>query len=208
MTIARSSSNSPASRAAHRPSRRQEILSAAVPVFSENGPRATIASIGARCGVHVSAIYYHFSGKDQLFSEVVESIAARIEAATVAAETQAGATMPMAAAVETAWRWSEQHRDEARILYSWAGSGPVAARRARQRFIERYRDRVISRIPRRSRSKPIDDLVDRLAVRTYMNMAMGLSQSWVVGETIGGTSDRERIVAALTSVSRRLTGAP
>jgi AcrR family transcriptional regulator len=197
-----------AGRPAHRPSRRADIIKAATRVFAEKGPRASMIAIARECGLSPTALYYHFAGKDELFSAAVETVAEQIEEATAQAEREATSPLPMYQAVEAVWRWNAEHHNEARLLYSWTTSGPPEARSARERFVDYYRHKVLDRIPGRPRQNSIDDLVDRLAARTYMTLAMGMSEAWVNGEPIGGTHDQGRIIPTLAVVSRRLTGAP
>ena len=191
-------------RPAHRPSRRDAIVAAAVRVFAERGPQASMGAIARECGLGPTALYYHFAGKDELFTAAVDTVAEQVQAATAQAEREARTdALPMHEAAETVWRWAAAHRGEARLLYSWTESGPPAARAVRARFVQRYRDKILERIPGRPRAEPTADLVDRLAARTYMRLAVHLSEDWVTGR-----GDEDPIVAALSTVGRRHTGAP
>ena len=176
-------------------------------VFAERGSRASMIAIARECGLSPTALYYHFAGKDELFTAAVETVAEQIEDATAQAERAAGGPLPMQRAVEAVWRWNAEHHNAARLLYSLTTSGPPPARSVREGFVDRYRHKVLDRIPGRPRQNPTDDLVDRLAVRTYMTLAMGMSEAWVTGEPIGGTHDQASIVPTLALVSSRLTGA-
>ena len=58
----------------HRPSRRDEIVAAAVHVFAEKGyTEAAISDIAEEADVAVTAVYYHFSGKEDLFAAAMRS---------------------------------------------------------------------------------------------------------------------------------------
>ncbi|MFB9858748.1 hypothetical protein [Paenarthrobacter aurescens] len=57
-------------------------------------------------------------------------------------------------------------------------------------------------------STPLDSTVERLASRTYMTLAMSVSEAWVDGQPLGGTLDQSRIAAALAEISVRITGVP
>ena len=51
--------------AAHRPSRRTDIIDAAIRLFARKGfVDAVISEVAEEAGVAVTAIYYHFSGKE------------------------------------------------------------------------------------------------------------------------------------------------
>ena len=58
---------------------KQHILDIAEGLFTEHGFRAvSIRDIAAACGVTNAALYYHFSNKNALFSEVLEEHAKRL----------------------------------------------------------------------------------------------------------------------------------
>src|SRR6476620_9883284 len=59
-------------RAAHRPSRRREIIDAATEVFAREGyAEASVEDIAKVAGVAPTAIYYHFGGKEELFNQAL-----------------------------------------------------------------------------------------------------------------------------------------
>ncbi|AWH93084.1 TetR/AcrR family transcriptional regulator [Dietzia lutea] len=65
------------SRPAHRPSRRREIISAALGELSDEkrtGEPATIEAIAHRAGVTAAAVYYHFSSRSELMSTILAEI--------------------------------------------------------------------------------------------------------------------------------------
>jgi AcrR family transcriptional regulator len=62
-------------RGGRRPSRRDEILQAAIDLFAKGGSRDTsIAEIASRIGVTPAAVIHHFKTKELLLSEVVAEI--------------------------------------------------------------------------------------------------------------------------------------
>ena len=57
---------------AHRPSRRLQIIHAAIDVFSRQGyAEASVEDIAKVAGVAPTAIYYHFGGKEELFNQAL-----------------------------------------------------------------------------------------------------------------------------------------
>jgi AcrR family transcriptional regulator len=61
-------------RPAHRPSRRREIIAAATKTFSRDGyVEARIEDIARAAGVAPTAIYYHFGGKEELFTQALRA---------------------------------------------------------------------------------------------------------------------------------------
>ena len=64
---------------AERPSRRDEILRAAAPLFAERGSRAVgVDDVGAAVGVTGPAIYRHFASKDAMLAEMLLRISERL----------------------------------------------------------------------------------------------------------------------------------
>jgi AcrR family transcriptional regulator len=60
---------------AHRPSRRNTIVDAAVRQFARKGfVEASMADVAEEAGVAVTAVYYHFAGKEELYSAAVSRV--------------------------------------------------------------------------------------------------------------------------------------
>ncbi|MET3774256.1 TetR/AcrR family transcriptional regulator [Arthrobacter nitrophenolicus] len=194
-------------RAAHRPSRRQEIIEAAIVVFARKGISASIAEVAQETSMSLASIYYHFKGKPELFTACVSEVSRRIMNATSSQEPPEK-LLQTREAVNLVWTWAEHHREEARLLYVWAVAGPPEAKAVRHRFEEFYVRRARRRMRRVGGSTPLDFAVERLASRTYMSLAMGVAEAWVEGHPLGGTLDQHRIAAALAEVSVRVTGVP
>ena len=65
-------------RPANRPSRRHEILEAAVDLLAVQPPdEIAVSDIAAHCGMTPAAFYYHFASKDEILDEIVAEFAAR-----------------------------------------------------------------------------------------------------------------------------------
>ncbi|MEV0688219.1 TetR/AcrR family transcriptional regulator [Nocardia sp. NPDC050378] len=194
-------------RAAHRPSRRQEIIEAAIAVFAREGISASIAEVAKESSMSQASIYYHFKNKPELFTACVSEVSRRIMNATSSHEPP-DTFLHTKEAVDIVWTWAEHHREEAKLLYVWAVAGPPEAKAVRHRFEEYYVRKVRRRMRRFSGSTPLDHAVERLASRTYMTLAITVAEAWVDGHPLGGTLDQRRIAAALAEISVRVTGVP
>src|SRR5436853_7622676 len=65
---------------AHRPSRRQEIIDAAIKVFARTGfAETSVQDVADEAGVVPTAVYYHFAGKDELFDVVLQSVISELD---------------------------------------------------------------------------------------------------------------------------------
>jgi len=123
------------SRPAHRPSRRSEIVRAAIDEFAETGvATATVADVARRAGMTPAAVYYHFPTREDLVVEVVRHIGAQVQRS---ADVHPGDEVLQGSALfdrvlDDYGRWVDEHPEEARILWVEAvGLSPVveAARR-------------------------------------------------------------------------------
>jgi AcrR family transcriptional regulator len=140
---------------ANRPSRRPDLIDAAVELFSlQSWEMVTVADIVEHAGMTSAAFYYHFSSREQLLEEVVESFATQwvetIEAQLAAAES-----------VEDLCRISvtlldeiDDHRQVARIFFLSAATAPLLVERihreARGRLVHSATDAVRRVAPQRS----------------------------------------------------------
>jgi AcrR family transcriptional regulator len=197
----------PSRRAAHRPSRRQEILEAGIRVFARSGIAASVADVASESAMSQASIYYHFKSKPELFTACVAEVSRRIMAARSSPEAS-GSPISTREAVRVVWEWAEHHRAEAKLLYVWATGGPPEAQAVRRRFEEHYVRRMRRRMRALGGTAPLDLAVERVASRTYMTLAMSVSESWADGQPVGGTLERREIAAALAEVSVRITGVP
>src|SRR3954453_11137169 len=94
---------------------RDALLEAAVEVFAERGYRdASVDQIAARAGYSKGAIYFHFSGKEDLFFALLEE---RVDAPLYAAqELLATAPPEHDMSVEGSRRFAELFREQRELL--------------------------------------------------------------------------------------------
>ena len=107
-------------RAAHRPSRRQQIIDAAIRVFGAEGvTTTTMADIAHECGVVAASMYYHFPNKEAVLTAAMEQIGAEIIGAQRRThETAEG--RDLGPRVRGVFHWSRDNPDKARLFYLWS----------------------------------------------------------------------------------------
>lgn len=132
-------------RPAHRPSRRQEIIKAATKAFSRDGyMEARIEDIAKAAGVAPTAIYYHFGGKEELFTQALRAAMAgfseRIYLARPDYETTDidGLRKVLAAG----WEFWSTHPDEARLVARYSEGPTPHALELRREWEERHLQRA------------------------------------------------------------------
>lgn len=132
----------------HRPSRRDEIVTAAVRVFAEKGyTEAAISDIAEAADVAVTAVYYHFSGKDDLFAaamrSALDSISDVVEQARPSngSGTVSGAD-GLRAAIDAVWTWIDEHPHGAALVHIHLPGATPQLSSIRLDFLERHERRA------------------------------------------------------------------
>lgn len=115
---------------ANRPSRRQDLIDAAIELFSlQSWEIVTVADIVERAGMTSAAFYYHFSSREQLLEEVVEAFAQRW-AEMIEDLLQSAAGLEQLAQIPTMLLEKiDAHRQVARIFFLSAATAPLLVER-------------------------------------------------------------------------------
>jgi AcrR family transcriptional regulator len=134
-----SSDQQAARRPAHRPSRRDDVLSAGTIEFVERGfSSVSVTDIAKRAGMTPAAVYYHFPTKeDVLLALVGRTGDALTELCGEAVET-AAVEEAITALVDRFLGWLEAHSDDARLYYqsSQGATADVETLRREQRRLQ------------------------------------------------------------------------
>lgn len=137
-------------RPAHRPSRRKQIIEAATKAFSRDGyVDARIEDIAQAAGVAPTAIYYHFGGKEELFSQALRSAMAGFSERIL--QVRPDFAEPNIEGLRTVlaagWDFWTSHPDEARLVARYS-EGPTAhAISLRREWEERHLQRAYDYVP-------------------------------------------------------------
>jgi AcrR family transcriptional regulator len=175
------------SRSEHRrPSRRNDIVIAAIRVFARQGyADASIQEVAAEAGVAPTAVYYHFSGKEDLFDVALGRI---LETITTVVRSTRGDTDPADAdslreVIFAVWDWLDEHPDECQLLHYHLPGATPRARLMQQQFEEIHLQRAFDYVIPDSdaplagatvgRESPIARHANAaLAVRTLLNLTL------------------------------------
>lgn len=114
---------------AKTPSRRQEIIQAALACFIERGVAQTsMADIRRRSNASTGSLYHHFKSKEQLAAEVyLAGIKDYQEGFLAVLEEQRGARDGIFAVIRYHLQWVSEHPDWTRYLFQKAHTGFVAS---------------------------------------------------------------------------------
>lgn len=130
---------------AHRPSRRNEIVDAAIRLFARKGfVDAAISDVAEEADVVVTAVYYHFSGKEELYSAAVHRVFDSISAVVSAARPDGvdEGIAGLVAVIDAVWNWIDAHPDEATLLYLQLPGATRQISTLRQEFEEQHAQRA------------------------------------------------------------------
>ena len=144
-------------RPAHRPSRRKEIVDAATRVFSRDGyVEARVEDIARAAGVAPTAIYYHFGGKEELFSQALRAAMAGFSERIYQArpDFEAPNVEGLRRVLAAGWDYFNTHPDEARLVLRYSEGRTPHALSLRREWEERHLQRAYDYVPaaRTSRS--------------------------------------------------------
>ena len=130
---------------AHRPSRRSDIIDAAIRQFARKGfVDAAISDVAEEADVVVTAVYYHFSGKEELFSAAVNRVFKSISDVVAAArgDDEPGDAASLDAVIDAVWNWIDDHPEEATLLYLQLPGATRQITTLRQEFEEQHVQRA------------------------------------------------------------------
>lgn len=164
---------------AHRPSRRQHIITAAVRVFGRTGfAETSIQDIAAEAQVVPTAVYYHFDGKEELLELAMRRVFDQLNAVVEAArpESEPGDAEGLLRVIDAVWDWVERNPDEARLYQSQFASASGSLKALRDEFEQRHIQRGYDYLPegttRSPRAAKARHATQALAVRTLISTTM------------------------------------
>lgn len=149
-------SKSRSARPANRPSRRHEILEAAIDLLSVQPPdEIAVSDIAAHCGMTPAAYYYHFASKDEILDEIVADFAVQWSEGVSVALADISSDEDLAPCVDAVLTWVEEHERSARVYFVTsvgATSSCEAVRRKTRNDLARRAARTLREIdPSRDR---------------------------------------------------------
>jgi AcrR family transcriptional regulator len=166
--------------AAHRPSRRNVIVTAAVTVFARQGFSDTsIQEVATEAGVAPTAVYYHFSGKEELFEAALRHVLDEINGvvADARADDEPGDPELLAHVINAVWTWLEEHPDAARLVHHHLPGATSQTRVLQDEFEALHVTRAFAYIAppgtlRTKRTAAARHASETLAVRTFIALTL------------------------------------
>ncbi len=201
-------SGKPRSRArpAHRPSRRLQIVGAATSVFAQQGyVEANVEDIARAAGVAPTAIYYHFGGKEELFTQSLRTATHNFSEHifTVRPDAEPGTVDALRTVLRSGWQYWLSHPDEARLVARYSEGSTVQAVQIRREWEERHLERAYDyiappRSPRSTRKVREQRAAHSLNIRLLVDVLLA-TQAFALDDALGG-ADRDDVVSAAESL--------
>jgi AcrR family transcriptional regulator len=164
---------------AHRPSRRDEILDAAIAVFAAQGfVDASISDVAERANVAVTAVYYHFTGKEDLFGAAMRKVLDQISTVVETVRPDGKSSLDaLGAVIDAVWDWIDANPAEAALVHAQLPGGTPQMSTIRQEFQDRHLHRAFDYVedgwPKRLR--PVARMgVATLHLRTLVDMLVSV----------------------------------
>lgn len=183
---------------ANRPSRRQDLIAAAVELFAlQPSDLVTVADIVERAGMTPAAFYYHFSSREQLLDEIVRDFAATWVDALEGLLSAAATPEQLAEVAVGLVDEIETMEQVAKIFFLSGATAPVLVeqirREARARLIKSAA-RAVERIDsmRKTPAAMVNGLSMIVLYETAVRSRLSLDDSY---RTLGPRRFREELAA-------------
>ncbi len=196
---------------AHRPSRRDEIVDAAISVFATHGfVDAAIAQVAETAGVAVTAVYYHFASKNDLYEAAISRVLRTVDdiVAAVRADDAPGDTDTLNRTIDAVWEWVDANPGPATLMSLHT---PAATRRAaelRHEFDELHVRRAFAYLnDSPSKASASHGAEAAMAVRVMVDLLISIHPMRVAGGPLSSYASAE-LRKVVKQVSSRLLTIP
>ena len=196
---------------AHRPSRREEIIEASVPVFARNGfVDASMTDVADSAGVTVTAVYYHFSGKEELYEAAISYVLRTVDevVTNVRADDAPAAPGDLHSVIEAVWEWVDENPEAATLVHLHTPSATRQAAGLRHEFDELHVRRAFAYLNAGDRTTPSSErqAVATLAVRTLVDMLIAIHPMRLAGGPLSAYPSKQLLDAVKRVSDRLLSG--
>ena len=193
---------------AHRPSRRDEIIDAAIVVFAQRGFVDTaISDIAGAADVAVTAVYYHFAGKEDLYSAAIGKVLQAVDqvVANVRADDAPAETDTLYRVIDAVWEWVDENPEPAKLMHLHTPAATRQAAQSRREFDDSHVRRAFAYVDDAPRAEiPSGQRlgVATLAIRTLVDLLIAIHPMRVAGGPLGDCDSAELRTAVKSLASR------
>jgi AcrR family transcriptional regulator len=169
---------------AHRPSRRDEIIDAAISVFAVQGfVDASIAQVAQTAGVAVTAVYYHFASKQELYEAALSRVFRTVDdiVAAVRPDNTAPEGDTLDRTIDAVWDWVDANPEPATLVALHTPAGTRRAAELRHEFDELHVRRAFAYINDSGTHTPTQGLEAGITVRVLVDLLIVIHAMRVAG---------------------------
>ena len=194
---------------AHRPSRRDEIVDAAIIVFARRGfVDTSISDIAVAADVAVTAVYYHFAGKEDLYGAAIGKVLSSVDdvVAGVRADDAPADSDTLHRVIDAVWEWVDENPEPATLMHLHTPAATRQATQLRQEFDDLHTSRAFAYLDGGLDSEhpsPHRLGVATLAVKTLVDVLIAIHPMRMPGGPLS-TCSPKALRAAVKSLSSRL----
>ena len=180
--------------AAHRPSRRDEIVDAAISVFSQRGfVDASISDVARAADVAVTAVYYHFAGKEDLYGAAIARVLASVDEVVAAVRADDDLDVDRSTlhqVIDAVWDWVDENPDAATLMHLHTPAATRQAAQLRREFDELHVRRAFAYLGDDARDTPSAQrmALATLAMRTLVDVLIAIHPMRMAGGPLSGCS--------------------
>ncbi len=195
----------------HRPSRREDIVDAAIRVFAaKRFSDASVQDVADEAEVVPSAVYYHFAGKDELFELAMRRVLDMVNevVAGVRAEENSNSDGSLEAVIVAVWHWVEAHPIESRLVHYQMPGATSGAATVRREFEDQQIQQAFeylspSPVPATTRAAAIEHASHSLSTRSLIELLMTVHTLRMDGGPLSKHPSKS-LLRALVAVSKRI----
>ena len=194
--------------AAHRPSRRDEIVDAAITVFARRGfVDTSISDIAEAADVAVTAVYYHFAGKEDLYGAAVGKVLSSVNAVvdSVRADDAPADSDTLYQVIDAVWEWVDENPEPATLMHLHTPAATRQAAQLRREFDDLHTRRAFAYLDGIGSDvqSPLRVGVATLAVKTLVDVMIAIHPMRMPGGPLSNCSPKA-LLAAIKALSTRL----
>lgn len=177
-------------------------------MFARNGfVDSSVADVADEAGVVVAAVYYHFSGKDELFTAAVQRVFGMISdvVAAVRPADRPADESSLDAVIEAVWSWIDTHPDEATLVHLQLPGATRQIMTLRREFEQLHTDRAFGYLgpTERERTSATARAIETLSVRTLIDALISVHTMRMADGPL--SADRgPALLAAVRSMAHRV----
>lgn len=194
---------------AHRPSRRDEIVDAAITVFARRGfVDTSISDIAEAADVAVTAVYYHFAGKEDLYGAAIGKVLSSVDdvVAGVRADDAPADSDALDRVIDAVWEWVDENPEPATLMHLHTPAATRQAAQLRREFDDLHTRRAFAYLGDGIESEhpsPQRLGIATLAVKTLVDVLIAIHPMRMPGGPLSNCSPTA-LRAAVKSLSTRL----